>query len=96
MTSDDIRRASLAEIRARREAGELHHNPDAPDREGLGPEFWENAALVQPEGPTSVHLKLDPEVFAFFKRGGKGHLTRMQNVLKAYANAQMGRGRKAG
>jgi uncharacterized protein (DUF4415 family) len=38
----------------------------------------------------SVHLKLDPEVFDFFyqEAGGKGHLTRMQNVLKAYVNAR--------
>jgi len=33
--------------------------------------------------PHSVHLKLDPEVFDFFKRKGKGHLTRMQDGLKA-------------
>ena len=39
--------------------------------------------------PTSVHLKLDPLVFAFFKQQGKGHLTRMQNVLKAYVQAEM-------
>lgn len=96
MSTDDIRRASLAELRAKRDAGELHHDTNAPEGEKLGSEFWENAALVQPKGVTSVHLKLDPEVFAFFKRGGKGHLTRMQKVLKAYAEAQMGRGRKAG
>jgi uncharacterized protein (DUF4415 family) len=36
----------------------------------------------------SVHLRLEPEVFAYFKAGGKGHLTRMQNVLKAYVKAK--------
>jgi len=38
-----------------------------------------------------VHLKLDPDVFAFFKQQGKGHITRMQDVLKAYVKAQQGR-----
>lgn len=40
----------------------------------------------------SVHLKLDPEVFACFvaETGGKGHLTRMQNVLRAYVKAKTG------
>ncbi len=28
------------------------------------------------------------EVFDFFQKGGKGHLTRMQNVLRAYVKAQ--------
>lgn len=40
-----------------------------------------------------MHLKLDPEVFEFFKAGGKGHLTRMQNVLAAYVRARRGQAR---
>ena len=42
-------------------------------------------------GPAApVHLKLDPDVFDFFyaETGGKGHLTRMQNVLRADVNAR--------
>jgi uncharacterized protein (DUF4415 family) len=37
-----------------------------------------------------VLLKLEPEVVAHFRRetGGKGHITRMQNVLRAYVQAQ--------
>lgn len=95
MSEENIRRASLAEIRAMRLAGELYHNPDAAPGPSLGPDFWANAVLVEPRvEPTSVHLKLDPAVFDFFKQGGKGHLTRMQNVLKAYVQAQ--KDRKAG
>lgn len=61
--------------------------PDLPD------EFWEGAVVTYPEDweKRSVHLKLEPEVFAYFKAGGKGHLTRMQNVLKAYVKAQQKR-----
>jgi uncharacterized protein (DUF4415 family) len=83
-----MKRASLAEIRTMREAGKLYHNPNAPVGQSLGPDFWNDAVVVEPQPPTSVHLKLDPEVFEFFKRGGKGHLTRMQNVLKAYVETQ--------
>ena len=79
-----IRKASLEDIRRMADAGELHHNPDAPaGGEDLGEDFWRDAEIVRPKSH-SVHLKLDPEVFAFFKRQGKGHLTRMQNVLRAY------------
>ncbi|MFN3549852.1 MAG: BrnA antitoxin family protein [Mesorhizobium sp.] len=72
-----------------KEAGELFHDPKAPEGESLGAEFWAKAAIEEPKRPRSVHLKLDPDVFEFFRQqaGGKGHLTKMQAVLKAYANA---------
>ena len=72
-----------------KEQGELFHNPDAPTGGGedLGPEFWAKARLELPSAARSVHLKLDPEVFEFFKQQGKGHITKMQNVLKAYVSA---------
>lgn len=41
-----------------------------------------------PEPKQSVHLRLDRDVIAFFKRQGKGHLTRMQAVLRAYVEAR--------
>lgn len=44
--------------------------------------------MLEMPPPRSVHLKLDRDVFDFFKSQGKGHLTRMQNVLKAYVRAQ--------
>lgn len=88
MSGQSIRRASLDEIREMDRSGELYHNPDAPEGPSLGPDFWANAVLVEPRTSTSVHLKLDSDVFDYFKKGGKGHLTRMQNVLKAYVEAQ--------
>ena len=92
MSGSDIRRASLDEIREMDRRGELYDNPDAPEGPSLGPDCAANAQIVEPMGTTSVHLKLDADVFAYFKQGGKGHLTRMQNVLKAYVDAM----RKAG
>ena len=49
---------------------------------------WMRAKLVMPRPRQSVHLRLDPEVVDFFKAGGKGHITRMQAVLRAYVEAQ--------
>ena len=93
MTEPDIKRTSLEEIRRMKDRGELYHNPDAPAGPSLGAEFWAKAKIVAPQKPRSVHLKLDPEVFDFFvtETNGKGHLTRMQDVLKSYMKA-----RKAG
>jgi len=93
MSDCTIKRASLVEIKAMRERGELYHNPAAPAGPDLGPDFWADAEVVAPKTVTSVHLKLDSDVFAYFKQGGRGHLTRMQNILKAYVEAQR---RKAG
>ena len=92
MSEKNIRRASLEDIERMREAGELHYNPDAEtDHEELGPEFWATAKIVHPASK-SVHLRLDQEVFDFFYKqaAGKGHLTKMQNVLRAYVAAQKG------
>jgi uncharacterized protein (DUF4415 family) len=87
MTSEDIRRASLAELREMRNRGEVRRGAPRTDDDALPPEFWEAAELVAAPR-TSVHLKLDPEVFEFFKQEGRGHLTRMQNVLTAYVRAR--------
>ena len=51
-------------------------------------EFWKRARVVMPRGKTSVHLRLDSDVFEWFKKQGEGHLTRMNAVLRSYVNAQ--------
>lgn len=56
------------------------------DEEGLVPD-WTRAELVMPKTKQSVHLRLDPEVVEFFRSQGKGHISRMQAVLKTYADA---------
>jgi uncharacterized protein (DUF4415 family) len=56
------------------------------DERDLRPD-WTQARLVLPQAKQSVHLRLDKEVIAFFKAAGKGHISRMQAVLKAYADA---------
>lgn len=70
--------------------GEVKATPaDAPEIE-LDEAFWTNARIVatHPKRKASVHLRLDSETLAFFRAAGRGHLTRMANVLKAYAEAR--------
>lgn len=89
MAGDDIRTASLDEIKRMRANGLTKATPpDAPEIE-LDEEFWRNAMIVSTAAvrKTSVSLRIDPETFAFFRAGGKGHLTRMAKVLKAYAKS---------
>lgn len=90
MTELNFKRISLDELIALDQQGALPENaPNAVSGQDLPDEFWDNAVWVDYREPTSVHLKLDPRVFAWFKQQGKGHLTRMQNVLKAYVDAEM-------
>ena len=88
----DIRRVTVQELRAMERRGELHQTkPDAEEIE-LDDSFWDNARiqapLFPPEAPAprkvSVHLRVDQDVLDWFRAQGKGHLTRMNAVLRAY------------
>ena len=71
-----------------RERGEGRTSADAPAAASLGAAFWKSARVVMPAGKTSVHLRLDSDVVEWFRARGKGHLTRMNAVLRAYVEAQ--------
>ncbi|MBG0795928.1 BrnA antitoxin family protein [Methylocystis sp. H62] len=83
---------TLSEIKAARARGEDPTRRDAPEAESLGEDFWKDARVMMPRGKTSVHLRLDSDVVEWFKAHGKGHLTRMNAVLRAYVDAHKGRG----
>lgn len=89
MSEPNIKRANLAQIREMADCGMLFHDPDAPDGPPLGEDFWANAVLVEPANRKSVHLRVNQDVYDFFVKdtGGKGHIAKMQAVLKAYADA---------
>jgi uncharacterized protein (DUF4415 family) len=48
---------------------------------------WSKAELVLPKAKLSVNLRLDREIVEFFKGQGRGHISKMQAVLKAYVDA---------
>ena len=68
--------------------GEDQSRTDAPEAAPESEEFWKNAVLVGPDRKASVQLRVDAEVLHWFKAQGKGHLTRMNAVLRAYYEAQ--------
>ena len=59
----------------------------APEAAPLDDDFWKRARVVMPPGKTSVHLRVDSDVFDWFKKQGDGHLTRMNAVLRSYVEA---------
>ena len=60
------------------------------DERDLQPD-WTKAKLILSEPKQSVHLRLEQETIDFFKTRGKGHISRMQAVLKAYVTAHRSR-----
>ena len=89
MAKDDIKRYSLEELQAKHERGDTLTCADAPEIE-LDEHFWRNARVVMPDdrGKTPVSLRVDTEVVEWFKQQGKGYLTRMNAVLRAYVETQ--------
>jgi uncharacterized protein (DUF4415 family) len=78
---------SLDELRELRERGETESHADAPAL-SVDAEFWQNARVVMPPpGKASVHLRVDSDVLEWFKEQGRGHLTRMNAVLRSFMEA---------
>ena len=85
--SDDTRQYSPETLKAERAQGKTHTRADAPAR-SVDDDFWHNARVVMPPpGKTSVHLRLDADVLEWFREQGKGHLSRMNAVLRSFMDA---------
>lgn len=76
-----ISKERLAEIE-----GIKDEDIDFSDTPELDDTFFKNAKLVMPKGVTkkTVTMRMDDDVLDWFKSHGKGHLTRMNAVLRAY------------
>ena len=48
---------------------------------------WTSARLVMPQPKQSIHLRLDPDLLDWYRQQGRGYLTRMNAVLRAYMDA---------
>jgi len=81
-------RLSLSEIKAKKATGDVQSPaPNAPEID-LPDDFWDEAEIVDRSTKRSVHLRVDQDVFAYFKAEGSGHLTRMNAVLRSYVEAK--------
>lgn len=56
---------------------------DAPERDF----DWACAIVVEPAFKKMVSIRLDEDLLAFFKGGGKGYQTRINAVLRSYMTA---------
>jgi uncharacterized protein (DUF4415 family) len=79
-------RTDLSKVDATTDADLERLVAEDEDERGLTPD-WTRAKLVLPQAKQSVHLRLEKEIITFFKSQGKGHISRMQAVLKAYVEA---------
>jgi uncharacterized protein (DUF4415 family) len=88
MTEKDTTvRYTLSEIKEQIAHGESQTDENAPEAEPIDEAFWKRARVVMPSGKISVHLRIDRDVFEWFKAQGEGHLTRMNAVLRSYVEA---------
>ncbi len=62
---------------------------DAPAVE-LDEDFWRNATVVMPDdrGKMPLSIRVDTEVVEWFREQGRGYLTRMNAVLRAYVETE--------
>jgi len=88
MAKNDTKKYSLDELREMRDRGETKTRRDAPVLEPE-PDFWLTArVMMPPPGKSSVHLRVDTDVLEWFKAQGRGHLSRMNAVLRSFMEAQ--------
>jgi uncharacterized protein (DUF4415 family) len=81
-------RYSLSAIKKKVARGASKTRANASEAAPVGADFWKRARVVIPHGKTSVHLRVDSDVFDWFTKKGEGHLTRMTAVLRSYVEAQ--------
>ncbi|WP_290780531.1 BrnA antitoxin family protein [Hoeflea sp.] len=88
MTGPDTKRASLSDLRKMKERGEIKPSLIAETPPDLPEGFWDDAKLVNhTRTKEPISLRVDSDVLEFFKAQGKGHLTRMNAVLRSYVDA---------
>lgn len=81
------KKASLDDLKRMYQSGEISEpRKDTPEID-LPEDFWANAQIEDRSKKKSVHLRVDEDIYEFFKAQGKGHLTRMNAVLRAYVKA---------
>ena len=83
---EDIQRYSLEDLEEMARRGETVIRANAPVY-AVDEDFWTNARVVMPSGKASVHLRMDSDVLDWFRGQGKGHLTRMNAVLRSFMEA---------
>ncbi|TMA61013.1 MAG: BrnA antitoxin family protein [Deltaproteobacteria bacterium] len=53
--------------------------------------FWAAAEILMPQAKTHLSVRFDKDIVDWFKRQGPGYQTRMNAVLRAYMQSQLGK-----
>ena len=61
---------------------------DLSDIPELDKTFWKHAKVVRPDTTQQVTLRIKQSVLDYFKAGGKGYQTRMNQVLESFVKSQ--------
>ena len=61
---------------------------DLSDIPELDKNFWKYAKIVRPDTTQQVTLRIKGSVLEYFKAGGKGYQTRMNQVLESFVKSQ--------
>lgn len=92
MSGHAITRTSLNEARNRQGETDWDRLASSPEADEGEDDFdWDTAEIVESLSKKPVSIRLDPDVLAFFKTGGKGYQTRINAVLRSYMKAQTSR-----
>lgn len=63
----------------------------ADREEGALPAGWESTVIIGlPPPKQDIHIRIDADVLAWFRRTGKGYQTRINNVLRAFVASRKG------
>lgn len=62
---------------------------DYSDIPALSSEFWAKHRPVPAEPKAQVTLRIDQDVLAYFKEGGRGYQTRINDVLRSFVVAHI-------
>ena len=61
-------------------------DPDNPPTDAM---FWADVDMQEPDTrKIPIHIRVDPEILASFKKDGPGYQTRINRVLEQYVNWQ--------
>ena len=57
---------------------------DYSDIPELDEEWFKNAKIVMPQKKKAISLRMDQDIFEWFKAQGKGYQTKINAILRAY------------
>jgi uncharacterized protein (DUF4415 family) len=67
-----------------------------PELADLPDDFWDDAAVVEPQTKQPISLRVDADVLQWFKTQGPRYQSRINAVLRSYMSQRQSSKRRAG